>query len=92
MCRALTVMGATLHDLGDLEQAESLLVHAIDLAPPGEHYQDRWRALLRIGEVLTAQGRPADARTAFRWAIQAAEDGSFGWCADLARERLAAAG
>lgn len=88
MGRALTVMGATLHDLKDLEQAESLLVHAIDLVPRGE-YQDRWRALERLGEVLAAQGQGADARTAFRSAIEAAEAGSFGWCAAMSRDRMA---
>jgi hypothetical protein len=46
--------------------------------------------VLRLGEVLVAQGRLADARSAFRQAVEVAEQGSFGWCADLARERLTA--
>jgi tetratricopeptide (TPR) repeat protein len=87
--RALTVLGATLHDLRDLEYAESYLVHALDRLPPNRHYRDRWRALLRLGEVLRAQGRPDAAGSALRMAEEAAERGSYGWCADAARERLA---
>ena len=87
--RGLTVLGATLHDLRDLENAESYLVRALDRLPSNRHYQDRWRAALRLGEVLRAQGRPEAASSALRLAEVAAGQGSHGWCANKARERLA---
>lgn len=87
--RALTVLGATLHDLRDLENAEPYRIHALDRLPSNRHYQDRWRAALRLGEVLRAQGRPDAASSALRLAEVAAGQGSYGWCANKARERLA---
>jgi tetratricopeptide (TPR) repeat protein len=92
MCRALTVIGATLYDLRDLEQAESMLVHAMELGRAELDFDALWPAVLRLGEVLAAQGRDEDARVALERAVWAAEQGSFGWAASLARHRLAALG
>ena len=78
MIRALAVLGATLHDLGDLVQAESLLVHASEFAPQNRDHQDRWRLLHRLGDVLQAQNRSRDAIIVFRQTISAAESGDFG--------------
>jgi tetratricopeptide (TPR) repeat protein len=87
--RALTVLGVTWHELGDLPAAEFALRGAADLLSGEEHsYEDLWLILVRLGNVLQDAGRTEEARSVLTDAIRVAEAGSFPGEANAARQRL----
>jgi len=88
MARALTVIGATLYDLGELVDAANVLSTAAEVIPADRYQEDAWLIRTRLAQALVAGGRLEDARAMLELAVQVAEDGSLGAWAERAREEL----
>jgi tetratricopeptide (TPR) repeat protein len=88
MARALTVIGATLYDLGGLADAANALWNAAEIIPRDRYHEDAWLIRERLADVFERAGRLDDARSMLQEAVRLAEDGSLGAWAEWTRERL----
>jgi len=88
MARALTVIGATLYDLGELADAANVLWNAAEIIPRDRYHEDAWLIRMRLADVFDRAGRLDDARSMLQEAVRLAEDGSLGGGAEWTRERL----
>jgi tetratricopeptide (TPR) repeat protein len=88
MARALTVLGATLDDLGEFVASERTLRKAAEILPPGQHFEDAFLIRMRLATVLEHNGRVEDARSMLEQAARVAEEGMLGTWAGEAQHRL----
>ena len=86
--RALTVIGATMYDLGELTHAENAFRGAANVLPNGKYHEDRWLIFERLADVFKASGRLQDAQSALTDAARAADEGCFGAWAERTRRQL----
>jgi hypothetical protein len=87
MARALTVIGATLDDLGEFVSAESTLRKAAEIIPL-DRYEDAFLIRMRLAIVFEHSARVADVRSMLEEAVRVAEHGSLGTWAGEAQHRL----
>ena len=87
MARALTVLGATLDDLGEFSSAEGALRKAAEIIPP-DRYEDAFLVRMRLAIVFEHSARLADARSVLEEAVRVAGEGSLGTWAGEAELRL----